>query len=79
MKAIVRRIERIPAWALSAIINCDFSGLSEGDIAIINKWIRESNYEDTLPPKEDCEPYFSLHPAFGIACEVYDCECVIYA
>ena len=67
--------EQIPAWALSAIVNDDYSGLEDEDIKLIEDWFEETGYTHVCCPSDDDEPYFSPCPAFGLACDVYDCVC----
>lgn len=78
MEVMARVIEKIPTWALSAILYCDYTGLSEEAIDLLERWLGTSDYDDIYPPREGDEPYFSSHPAFGLACDVYECECVVY-
>ena len=65
--------EKIPAWALPAIVNHDYSGLEDEDIKLIEDWFARTGYTYVNCP--DDEPYFSPCPAFGPACDVYDCIC----
>jgi hypothetical protein len=70
-------IEKIPAWALPAIINDDPSGLADEDIELVNNYCRRNNVALVHPINDDIEaellPYFDPHPAFGFACDVVDC------
>lgn len=78
MKIVEKCVEKIPSWAICAIINDDRTGLSDEEIRMIEDWFAETGYDSVCPPKDD-EPYFTYYPAFGLACDVYDCECRIYA
>lgn len=69
-------IEKIPTWAICAIINGDYEGLENEDIELINKWLDESNYTIIGCPSDDDEPYFTPFPAFGLASDVFDCPCL---
>ena len=71
-------IEKIPTWALPAIINDDYSGLEERDISQIREWLEVNDYHTICPPNEEDEPYFSWEPAIGTATDVYDCTCIIF-
>lgn len=73
-----RSIEKIPTWALDWLLNGDNSGLSEDDMDNINKWLTDNLCLLVCPPYQGDSPYFSREPAFGLPCEVYDCECLIY-
>ena len=56
-----------PSYALSALLNDDYSGLEETDIKELEEW------EDSLPPscvfevKE--EIFFTPSPCFGLPCD----------
>ena len=78
MKTVKKYIEKIPSWAIFAIINGDYDGLNEEDGELINKWLEENNYAIVGCPSEDSEPYFTPFPAFGLPCDVYDCECLVF-
>jgi hypothetical protein len=67
-------IEKIPTWAMSAIINDDRTGLEDSEIDMIEKWFESTGYDYVCAPKG--ESYFSSYPAFGLASDVYDCECI---
>ena len=69
-----RIIEKIPSWAISAIINNDRSGLLEDEIQQIEDWSAETGYDYVCCPQD--EPYFSPYPAFGKVSDVYDCLCI---
>ena len=77
MEKIVSKVEKIPVWAISALIYGDYSGLEDEDIALIENWINETRYDVVCPPEQE-DYYFTSRPAFGLACDVYDCECLIY-
>ena len=68
-------VERVPVWALCYIINGDPSGLEDSDISLVDSWLAGSEYEIISPRAED--PYFSTVPAFGLASDVVDCDCLI--
>lgn len=70
--------EKIPTYALSALINGDYSGLEEEDIQNINEWQERSGIKEVIcPTDEQYQPYFTDYPAFGKATDVVDCECVL--
>lgn len=70
-------LERIPTWALCYLINGDSTGLESNEIETIREWIYDNKILDVLPPKSDDEGYFTHYPAFGLACDVVECECVL--
>lgn len=84
-------IESIPSWALPYIVNGDSEGLSEDDIALIEKWenkmlklgfildfydfVREDENGELYLDPEQ-EAYFDSFPAFGLPS---DCYCCLFA
>ena len=72
------KIENFPQYALSALINGDYSGLSKEDTYNLRQWISEQPYSDYTTLAEDdedySEGYFSKSPQFGLACQ---CETII--
>ena len=75
MNAIV---EKIPVWALGWLLNGDSSNLSESDMKVIDGWLADNLCLHVSPPSDDAMPYFTSTPAFGLPCEVHDCECLMY-
>lgn len=71
-------VEKIPVWALCAIIYGDYSGLEERDIAQIREWLEVNDYDTICAPDDEDTPYFSWSPAIGTATDVYDCTCIIF-
>lgn len=67
-------IEAIPTWALCYLVNGDASALTDEEVDMIDKWLDKSEYS-IISPCEGEEGYFTSFPAFGLACEVIDCEC----
>ncbi len=68
--------EPIPTWALCCLINGDSAGLTENDLAMIDKWYSDNKVQTVTPAFENegsTHPYFSHFPAFGLASEVVDC------
>jgi len=68
-----RTIEPIPDWALCALINDDWSGLTDEDCDLIADW--QSNSRLCVISPVDYNEYFTSVPAFGKACMVIDCIC----
>ena len=75
---------KIPTYALSYLINADCSGLEDSDIAIIDKWynmfvsIAAENDKHVIVNIIDADnTYFTHKPAFGLACDVTDCQVII--
>ena len=59
-------------------INGDVEGYTEEELAEAKEWMEESGVKEVvLPMDEDYLPYFCSCPAFGEACDVVDCECVL--
>ena len=71
-----RTTEKIPAWALCALINDDWTGISDEDFELIAEWQSRSRLVVICPT--DCEEYFTRVPAFGKPCNVVDCICETY-
>ncbi len=73
--------EPIPTWALCYLINGDGTGLSENEIAMIDKWYADNKVQTITTATENegnTHPYFSHFPAFGLASEVVDCIVMTY-
>ena len=68
-----RFIEKIPDYALCALINDDWTGLTDEDIENIAMWQSRSRTIVICPV--DYNEYFSSVPAFGKPCMVMDCYC----
>ena len=69
-------IEKIPTWALCALINDDWTGISDEDFELIAQW-QSSNRLCVIAP-ENYDEYFTSEPAFGKPCMVMDCVCETY-
>ena len=70
---------RIPTWAICYLVNSDDSGLDAEDRKTVDEWVertRNGGRIDVCPPS-DGEPYFSSWPAFGLACDVEDCDVIV--
>lgn len=71
-------IEKIPEYMMPFFINGTLDGYEEEDIQDAKDWMDKSGVKEViLPSDEDYQPYFSSNPAFGLACDVVDCECVL--
>jgi len=77
--------EKVPTWALCYLVNNDYSGITEEDKEMVDKfWDKYQRKADlfhciitlNFPEDIDRDKYFSPFPAFGLACEVVDCEVV---
>ena len=73
---------KIPTWALCYLVNNDYSGITEEDKEMVDKfwdkWQKkadqyECNIVLSFPDDIDAEKYFSPSPVFGLACDVVDC------
>lgn len=71
-----RSTEKIPTWALCALINDDWSGLNDADVDTIIEWINTNRLVVMCPA--DCNEYYTSVPAFGLPCMVMDCICESY-
>ena len=70
---------RIPTWAICYLVNSDASGLDAEDKKTVDEWVertRNGGRIDVCPPP-DAEPYFTRYPAFGLACDVEDCDVIV--
>lgn len=79
--AIERTTERIPTWALCYIVNSDPTALTDGEIEMINEWMKENRVSDVCPASDqegEYYPYFTHYPAFGLPAEVVDCYLLTY-
>lgn len=80
MKKRIRTMHavKIPTWAMSYLVNGDDSALDEDDKATIDTWVeRTRNGGSVHVHASDGEPYFCSCPAFGLACDVEDCDVVV--
>lgn len=71
---------KIPSWALCYLINSDDSGLDPEDKKTVDDWVekmREGGRMDVCCPNEGEEAYFSNWPAFGLPCDVEDCDVLV--
>lgn len=66
----------VPEWAMLYLVNGDSYGITEDEKEMINQWMRDNNIMEVIWPVDE-DPHFSRRPAFGKACMVYECECVI--
>lgn len=75
-------VERIPDWALCYIEYGDRNGLTDEDIKMIDAFYESyrkvgMDIQGIYPVKDDnnnFESYFSRYPAFGLPCDVVDCD-----
>ena len=73
-----------PGYALSALINGDYSGLEKGDESALNAFLEREKGIDVWDIKSDeetgesCEPYFSSNPEFGLACDCVDVIGIVF-
>ena len=70
--------EKIPTYMLPFFINGDLEGYLDSEIEAAKTWQKVNEIKEVIPPNdEDYRPFFSQYPAFGLPCEVVECECVI--
>ena len=75
-------IEKIPTWAICYLVNGDASGLTDEDIAMVDKYCERNRVSVVCPindsVEEEMQPYFTPFPAFGLASDVIDCIVLIH-
>lgn len=63
---------------LPFFVNGDLDGYSDSEIEAAQSWQKVNEIKEVIPPSdEEYKPFFSFYPAFGLPCEVVECECVI--
>lgn len=62
--------EKVPTWALCAIVNGDFEGLTDSEIEEMNEATDGLMF---LGAVGEYEEYFTHNPMFGLPCMVVDC------
>tara|TARA_Y100000114_G_scaffold107286_1_gene100614 strand:+ start:1603 stop:1878 length:276 start_codon:yes stop_codon:yes gene_type:complete len=73
-----------PGYALSALINGDYTGLDDKDESALNDFLERERGIDVWDVKcdeetgEPSEPYFSKYPEFGLACDCVDVIGIIF-
>ena len=74
---------RIPSYALSYLINGDSSGLSDEDIATIDKWYKswqdvadEVNGSIVIATLDERE-FHTKYPEFGLPCSCSECDILV--
>ena len=73
-----------PSYALSALINGDYSGLEKEDESALNAFLEREKGIDVWDIKSDeetggsSEPYFSRNPEFGLACDCVDVIGIVF-
>lgn len=73
--------EALPTWALCYLINADPSGLTDEEINEVDNWCKDNNVSVVCTASDqegESEPYFTHYPAFGLPCDVIDCNVIIY-
>ena len=66
---------RIPTWARNYLVNADAEGLTEEDLKLVRAW--EISWNGPISISTSGDPYFSNCPAFGLPCDVEDCEVLV--
>jgi len=73
-----------PSYALSALINGDYSDLEKEDESALNAFLEREKGIDAWNVKSDeetgesNEPYFSSNPEFGLACDCVDVIGIVF-
>jgi len=76
----MKTTESIREWALCYCINGDATGLTEKEISMIDKWMKDCQVEIVSPIADEegnHHPYFTHYPLFGPATYVIYC-CFIH-
>ena len=74
---------RVPSWALSYLINGDYSGITEDEKTTVDKWLDGMNkwvesiggnplYMNINPVTE--HEFFTKYPEFGLPCDCTECD-----
>ena len=79
---IEKVVERIPCWALCYIVNCDRYSITDEEIQMVDDFYESyrkggMEIQGIYPVHDDddnFEAYFSHCPAFGLPCDVVDCD-----
>ena len=66
---------KIPTWALNYLVNAETEGLTDEDLALVRAW--EDQWGGPISISTSGDPYFSSCPAFGLPCDVEDCEVLV--
>lgn len=66
---------KLPAWAVCYLLNGDSSGMEDDEVSMVDSWIENSPWSSVYAIYDigEDEPSFTHYPAFGSACECYDC------
>ena len=67
---------KIPTWALDYLVNAETEGLTGEDLALVRAW--EDQWDGPISISTSGDPYFSNCPAFGLPCDVEDCEVLVH-
>lgn len=72
--APVEKVENVPQWAASYLVNGDASGLETYDKSLVDEWTGKLRAEglELLAPVDGSENEFCSAPAFGLACGTVD-------
>ena len=71
-------IEKIPEYMLPFFINGDLECYLDSEIEAAKTWQKVNEIKEIIPPTDEgYRSFFSCYPAFGLPCEVVECECVI--
>lgn len=69
-------VHKFPTWATAAIVNDDYSGISDSDVELIRDYMSSYGFVDIVDTSEEIDEFCS-HPTIGGAGEVY--EWVVFA
>lgn len=69
------KVEKIPVWAVTYLVNGDDSGLTPEDKKMVDDYVErllEKKHLRLLGPIDGTESEFEPYPAFGLACGTVD-------
>jgi len=78
MKIKEKHTYTFPSYAISALINGDYSGLEEDDEKNLKGFLKRESYIDEWDVDSDQDPSFTSHPAFGLACDCVEVTGIVW-
>ena len=78
MKIKEKHTYTIPSYAISALINGDYSGLEGDDEKNLKGFLKRESYIDEWDVDSDQDPSFTSHPEFGLACDCVEVTGIVW-